>query len=102
MIYFIQEDRTGPIKIGYTSRTAKSRLDSLQTGNARQLYLIKEIEGTEEEVQEIYTQFKHIRMKGEWFQPTMDLMVFINDLLKVEINYQNLLNPTFIYHINHL
>lgn len=55
-------------KIGYTSSASSvSRLRSLQTGNANQLVLVKEIEGELDQEARLHNHFRRFRNTGEWF-----------------------------------
>ena len=45
-VYFIQEEETGRIKIGFSEKHPKGRLKDFQTGNSNKLNLLGYIEGT--------------------------------------------------------
>jgi hypothetical protein len=67
-IYFIQLDRIGPIKIGFTNDVG-NRLVSLQTSNPYPLRLLHFFPGNQEMEREIHSCFDEMRMNGEWFLP---------------------------------
>ena len=70
MIYFIQIEESGPIKVGYTfERTAIGRLGGLQVACPWRLILRGVIEGDETEELKILTYLAAHRMRGEWFEP---------------------------------
>ena len=77
MIYFIQSENGGLIKIGYTYKSAKSRLSQLQTGSPDKLIILKTEEGDEHYERELHTRFKDLRQHGEWFRPGMELISHI-------------------------
>lgn len=77
-IYFAQEGRVGPIKIGCTRGLIWARLNSLQVGNPRRLQLIGVIRGVNKGVEKSWhNRFEDIRMMGEWFAPTRTLLAAI-------------------------
>lgn len=69
MIYFIAEENTNFVKVGYSSsaRGAKSRLSTLQTGNPRNLYIMKIISGKEVDEKFLHEKWKSFSVRGEWF-----------------------------------
>ena len=80
-IYFILDARNNAIKIGY-SKNPLQRLSELQVGNSTQLRLIKTIEGGVNVERKLHTKFKDLRISGEWFQASQELMRFIDSLEK--------------------
>ncbi len=77
MIYFIQDQKTYAIKIGFTAGNPLSRLDALQTGNPNKLSLLKSIDGDMGLESSLHEQFKESRINGEWFHPSADLLKYI-------------------------
>jgi hypothetical protein len=76
-VYFIQAvSGEGPIKIGYTSRSPKSRLASLQTGNAAKLTIIGAHPGNQGHESRLHTRFAEFRLHGEWFRPAPPVLEF--------------------------
>ena len=88
MIYFIQEENNGPIKIGccYSLTPGLSsgvggiigRQLILQCGNPRKLYIIGHMKGTGKDEKQLHKKFKHLNILNEWFVPTTELISFIN------------------------
>lgn len=79
-VYFIQEDLSGPIKIGYTRSWDFDRMVALQAGNYRPLQLLGMIPGQPREAEAQWHQrFAHVRLKGEWFHPSVELLLAIED-----------------------
>ncbi len=74
-IYFIQSGN-GPIKIGYSIQI-ENRLPTMQSGNPCPLTLLKTVFGGQSEELAIHRKFKAIRIRGEWFEPTSELLNFI-------------------------
>lgn len=78
VVYFVQEDHSGPIKIGYTEGSAEGRLSAMQIGNPRRLQLIAEIRGCcRDDEKRWHNQFAELRFVGEWFHPTSGLLAEI-------------------------
>lgn len=72
-VYFITDGEL--IKIGY-SGAPTVRLKGLQSDNGRELEIIRTVPGTFEDESRLHAQFAHIRVRGEWFQATPDLVEF--------------------------
>ena len=89
MIYFIQQGESGPIKIGYTKGKIKQRIQSLQTGNPEPLKILATMRGTVKDEINLHKAFDAHRLFGEWFDPSKDIMEYIQGLEKhteVEMN----------------
>jgi len=83
VIYFIQENDTGNIKIGYTaSKCADSRLKALQTGNPERLTVLATFQGDERAERWMHAEFSQFRVAGEWFRPAAPLIKFIIDTVR--------------------
>lgn len=77
-IYFIaSKDK---IKIGYTKNSVEKRLNQLQTGNDDKLVLLGYLHGGLDEEKMLHKQFAkyRIRHNGEWFEPSDELIDYIN------------------------
>ena len=81
MIYFIQQGKAGPIKIGYTKNDINKRMDQLQTGCAYKLTLLGIIDGDKEQEYLIQKFFHGHRMYGEWFAPAPAILDYIFSLI---------------------
>lgn len=68
VVYFIQAE-DGPVKIGYTGRPIKQRLQALQSTNARRLRVLATFAANREVEHMLHVQFKRGRIHGEWFKP---------------------------------
>ena len=79
MIYFIQSEENGYIKIGYSqnANTLETRLSTLQIGNPHRLTLLKTIEGDIKYEKVLHLVFADDRILGEWFEPTTSLLNFL-------------------------
>jgi hypothetical protein len=74
-LYFVQEDHSGPIKIGFTKSLPSCRLNIMQVGNPRRLQLLAVIPGcTRQDEERWHRQFAEVRLVGEWFHPTAALL----------------------------
>jgi hypothetical protein len=77
-LYLIREGESGPIKIGRSNDPWK-RMDTLQSGNPRQLFMICAFRvGTTAHIVERNTHREFIahRMLGEWYAPVDQLVDF--------------------------
>lgn len=79
MVYFITDGQY--IKIGYTKNDAKKRLKQLQTSSPNRLFLLGYIDGDKTIEQNLHKKFYNsiVRINGEWFFPTQDILDYIND-----------------------
>lgn len=78
MIYFIQaSSASGPIKIGYTSRSVDERLAEIQAYSPVRLVVLLELDGEQADEQELHQKFILYRSHGEWFAPTEEILAFI-------------------------
>ena len=79
-IYFIQQGNNGPVKVG-RSCDVSSRMASLQTANPVPLRLLATVPEDETLTEaSVHQRFCHIRLEGEWFEPTHELRGFIESL----------------------
>jgi hypothetical protein len=83
-VYFILNEGSSAIKIGYAKDLAK-RMKALQTSSPTQLRLIRsvQVEGlkaAQELEQSLHKQFHGIRLSGEWFKAEAHLLEFIHQL----------------------
>jgi hypothetical protein len=77
-VYFIQEGNGGPIKIGWAARVDR-RLSQLQPGNPRPLRIAGTMPGGVKEERELHRKFKDTRLYGEWFAPSAELLIYIQE-----------------------
>lgn len=80
-IYFIQSGSSGPIKIGM-SNDPRRRLEQLQTAHLMPLTLIGMTPGGRREERRWHKRFSELRITGEWFHMTPDLMIEIFEALE--------------------
>ena len=85
-VYFVQVDRIGPIKIGF-SKDVGNRLISLQTSNAYPLRLLCCYPSNETHEKEWHSAFHDMRLEGEWFLPHPLLLREINDQIGINIKH---------------
>ena len=83
-VYFIQEEETGRIKIGFSEKHPKGRLKDFQTGNSNKLTLVGYIEGTYKDESNLHKEFskERIRKDNEWFEFSPRLKERIKELLE--------------------
>jgi Meiotically up-regulated gene 113 len=82
LVYFLQGENGGPIKIGRSHRAAlRDRISSIQTGYPYKLVLRCVVRGGNWEENEIHERFAWCRLSGEWFQPVSELAGSIGALV---------------------
>jgi hypothetical protein len=81
-IYYIRKGQEGPIKIGFTKRSAEKRMLQLQTGHHERLFLIGTSPGEFDDEQAIHKELKDYRLAGEWFEPKPELLSAIKDIVE--------------------
>ena len=79
VVYFIQRENGGDIKIGYTNDIER-RLKTLQTGNADRLVVLGLIRGDQALEASLHRKFAihRVRKDGEWFRPALEIKSYIN------------------------
>jgi hypothetical protein len=78
MLYFIQAEGVGHIKIGFTADDdAAARLATLQTGSPVPLKLLGTVPGTMDDEKNLHRRFASSKVHGEWFKPVPDLVAII-------------------------
>lgn len=78
-IYFIQKGKDGPIKIG-RSMSPRSRLQQLQSSNDGRLSILGTMRETDTIKEgDVLGRFAYLKIRGEWFNPSRDLISFIKD-----------------------
>ena len=77
MIYFIQNTDTKHIKIGY-SDNIRRRLSELQITSPHELTILTICEGGIEVEKELHDKFNDHYVRGEWFNPSEELISYIN------------------------
>lgn len=79
MIYFIQAEGVGHIKIGFTAdEDVLVRLADLQTGSPVPLRVLGTTPGAVVEEKNLHRRFAAHRVHGEWFRPVPELLALIN------------------------
>ena len=81
-VYFIQEEETGRIKIGFSEKHPEGRLKDFQTGNPNKLILLGYIEGTPQDESNLHQEFSQERIRNEWFKSSPRVKVRIKELLE--------------------
>ena len=78
-IYFVTEGKH--IKIGYTTQDIEKRIKQLNTGSVQNISLLGWIYGDKAKEKELHIRFaqSRVRYNGEWFEPTENLLDFINE-----------------------
>lgn len=87
-VYFIQEAERGYIKIGCSS-SPFSRVRACQAGNPFDLRIIGIMEGNRSLELELHQRFQRLQMRGEWFKPYKELILYIeSNTVGAEVPFQ--------------
>lgn len=79
VVYFIQEGKTGPIKIGWTTNCPHRRRDNLQIGNSENLYLLGVLPDADKSLEARWHNcYSKYRKRSEWFWPARELVEAID------------------------
>lgn len=81
IVYFIQQDVTYAVKIGFTAnlKSLAIRRHSLQTASPYALRIVHYLEGDVEVEQALHKRFERDRLIGEWFKPSVELAECIGE-----------------------
>ena len=77
-VYLICNSTSKRLKIGYSSKP-DSRLKSLQTGSADNLYIYAVIPGGIKLEKRLHLMFSHYHDKGEWFEYAEDIFNYFDN-----------------------
>lgn len=82
-VYFIRAkgDPSSPIKIGWTTNII-GRLEALQTGFPHELEVVGSTPGDIQREKDLHKRFSGLRLRGEWFSPSADLLEYIREECK--------------------
>ena len=79
MIYVVgPTERVGPVKIGYSDRSVKRRLQEHQVGSPSMLGVVCEFQGGRAEERGLHLAFKDFNTHGEWFSFTDTIREWLN------------------------
>ena len=76
MVYFLQCDKTGLIKIGASDRL-HHRVKEVQNEHHSTFTVLGVVDGHKQEERNLHIQFAHLRCDKEWFSPDDELVEFI-------------------------
>jgi hypothetical protein len=76
LVYFVQAEHGGPIKIGSAYRPL-DRVRCFQPWSPYQLLLLAVMPGAKREEFALHQQFEKDRLHGEWFEPSEELLGII-------------------------
>lgn len=78
MIYFVQDDRSHYIKIGYTAHEdVEGRLGAIRTATPGNISVLLTLPGSRQDESDLHERFADHREVGEWFKPGPELLKFI-------------------------
>ena len=79
-IYFVQGKPGTPIKIGFTLNDLQQRLKGLQTSSPEELRPLVLVPGVTTEERALHKYFSKYHMRGEWFEPSHEILNVIEKL----------------------
>ena len=85
MIYFIQSVNGGPVKIGYAANI-QERFECIQAMSPVILRIVSVMNGDRGSEGHLHRYFGKIRLHGEWFSPTEELLRFVKKPYPIECN----------------
>ena len=80
VVYFIQGEKTGRIKIGYTTKPIRIRMSQLQVGSPDKLKLLGTMQGGAVAEGAIQGQWASLHSHGEWFNQSPELLSYIREV----------------------
>ena len=72
-VYFIRAGEAGPVKIGWAADVG-DRCRQLQTGYPQPLQVIRVVDGTRALERWLHDRYAGLRLLGEWFQFSADML----------------------------
>jgi len=81
VVYFIKAGNV--VKIGIAANADK-RLRELQTANPHRLELLGTITGGRSKEMELHERFHHLRLSGEWFTASAELLEYVAALISMQ------------------
>lgn len=76
-VYFFQFGKDGPVKIGVSADVGK-RHSNISCGSPVPVFWLTHLwEGDVQLERALHNKFRHLWIKGEWFNPGKDLMAFV-------------------------
>lgn len=85
LIYFIQSEKDGPIKIGYTkAQSVEHRISELQTAHPYKLICLATCDGSMFIERLLHQKFEQYQLLGEWFEPCEELLELIKNIDKFD------------------
>jgi hypothetical protein len=80
-IYFLTAAHPDyPIKIGFTQKLASFRISAIQTCCPYALYFLARVPGTMQRERALHETFDHLRLRGEWFSRSPELLAYIESI----------------------
>lgn len=77
-VYFVWFTSSGPVKIGCSTDPSR-RLKELQRGTRFTLRMSGVVPGGYDLERDLHRHFSHLRVIGEWFQPSVELTAFLRE-----------------------
>lgn len=77
VVYFIQRESDGAIKIGFSNKI-KSRVANLKSTEEENLKILGIFEGDREKEKELHERFKDLRKHKEWFAPGSAILDYLS------------------------
>lgn len=85
-VYFLLNEESGTIKIGFSGDDLIGRISDLQVGNHADLTLLGSVEGDRDTERYYQERFRADHIRGDWFRATSALLKEVRDILAGEKN----------------
>lgn len=79
-VYFVKAGVA--VKIGYTEGHLESRLKAVQQYSACEIELLCSVDGGRKEENRVHKKFLHLRLRGDWYAATPELIEFAKEVSK--------------------
>lgn len=88
-VYFIRDESTGAVKIGY-ARDVERRRRSLQTGLPGKITTLRVLDGDLATESWLHVRFAHLHLRGEWFRYSDEMLSIRSDEIPVSCKWSSL------------
>ena len=79
-VYFVREEASGDIKIGYTSSLPNYRIAQLAAKQDKTLHIVGLMLGNKVTERSVHDDFAELALGGEWFRSGATLEAFVSAL----------------------
>jgi hypothetical protein len=85
-VYLVGNRKNKTLKIGFSTQV-KKRIEGLQVSSPYQLELISKVQGTMALEKKLHKEFSHLRISGEWFKWSDEIIQKFKHMESLETDY---------------